>query len=372
MVKNPKSLEDEEEPNGAQRKASTLPIGGVVRGYLNVPEDVDFFKAPPAPPGTTGWNLNFLSPPNCPVKVELYRGKSTRATVTEIAAGRRTELFGINAISDETLYVKVSGIGSVNTNTPYRLSLVPQMEANENQGPLFNEPNDSTRDSLEMTDTSQDWIGWAGDRDFWRVSNAKQGILKIEISGVPGVPLRASVLDANGNISGNVEGEPGEGLLLPNVRAGSTPQFVIVEGRKNAFNRVTPYTLKTTYRKGLGEEREPNNNLDQALRQPGFSLTSSTEGYLGWPGDTDWHHLDLRQEPMANIMTVKIQAPPSVTIQVTWTDRSGTPLVPVEVIPASALRTLTTFTPPASYGIEIRGVAGGHSTNEPYSLTIVR
>ena len=168
----------------------------------------------------------------------------------------------------------------------------------------------------------------------------------------------------------HVTGTPGSPLVLPNVVASARPSFIAVEGLNGTFNSRTPYRIQTEWRKGGDEEREPNNEQVMAMRGSGISLKQSTEGYLGWADDVDWFHLDLRNETGGGIRTIKIQAPATVTLQVRWVDKDGTPILPPEVVPAGDVTTLTTFAMPQSNGIELKGLAGGFSAVESYSISV--
>ena len=367
MVENPPTTEDEREPNGSRSKASSLAQETIVRGYLNNGEDKDYFRVAPPASHVEALAVQFLGAPGSPAELVFFYGEEGRGTRSFVPAGERVELLPLRVSRDEKLFIAVKSLGGFNVNTPYRLEVIP---ASTDPNAPTTEPNDSTVDSNEIQEDAPGWISWPGDKDFWRVSNAKRGVLRVEFSGVPGVTLQASLIDENQKAVAVVRGNPGDSVLLPNVMAGSRPMFLAVEGLNGTFNARIPYRIQTQWREGVGEEREPNNQQAIAARGPGISLSQTTEGYLGWADDVDWLHLDLRAEEMGGIKTLKVQAPPSVTIQVRWVDETGQELLPPEIIAAGAVTTLTTFVMPGSYGIELKGLAGGFSAIESYSVSV--
>lgn len=367
MVANPPTTEDEREPNGGRNRASSLAQETIVRGYLNNGEDKDYFRVAPPASHVEALGVQFLGAPSSPAELVFFYGEEERGTRSVVPAGERVELLPLRVSREEDLFIAVRSLGGFNVNTPYRLEVIP---ATVDPDAPPSEPNDSPVDSNEITENAPGWISWPGDKDFWRVSNAKRGVLRVEFSGVPGVTLQASLMDENQQALAVVRGNPGESVLLPNVMAGSRPTFLAVEGLNGTFNARMPYRIQTQWRKGVGEEREPNNQQAMAARGPGISLSKTTEGYLGWADDVDWLHLDLRTEEMGGIKTLKVQAPPTVTIQVRWVDDTGQELLPAEIIAAGAVTTLTTFIMPGSYGIELKGLAGGFSAVESYSVSV--
>lgn len=372
VVLNEPGDEDENEPNGSPKKARTLRQESGIRGYLNNGEDADFFRIPPPLSNAQSWVLSFLSATNSPAQIALFYGNEDRATRTRVDGGEMILIPRIRPDNKEDLYVSVTSLGGFNVSSPYRLEMLSTPLPEGALPPT--EPNDVLQDSipLALNEKGEGIIGWPGDKDWWEISGARRGLLRMEISGIPGVALRAKVVAIDGSQMGSSLGLPGESILLPNVpTTGKSPVFLALAGNQNTWNDRIPYHIQTSWRKGSGEEVEPNETLSLALARPGISLKTATMGFIGWADDIDCFHLNTTKEPNGAILTFRFRAPKSVTIQARLVDAEGQELLPSEIIPANSTGTLTTYLMPGVYGIEIRGLGGGASADAPYSLSIV-
>lgn len=358
---------EEKEPNGSVKKATVLALDRVTRGFLNVPEDVDVFQGPTPTDDSGEWAVSLLAPPGTPLIVDLAYGKGPSAAVARVRGGKRLSMRGLRVRPSEPLTVSIRAGDRENVEASYRLQLERTLLA----GPPPSEPNDTVTAALEMKESPSDWIGWPGDRDVWRLSNRKAGILSVTIRGVPGLALAATVLNLEGTVLARTRGRVGRNIHLPNVGVGSDPRFLAIEAHNQGVNQTTPYTIETTWRSGKDEEQEPNDSQSSAWRHASLESDAPRRAYIGWENDVDFHPLDWTRASGPGILSVRVDAPESVTLKADWLGSSGEVTLDGPVIPAGESRTLTTLVVPERYAIRVQAVSGSFNAETPYTVTVI-
>ena len=203
---------------------------------------------------------------------------------------------------------------------------------------------------------------------MWRLSNRKPGILSIEITGVPGLALRATLLDREGNTLARTRGAVGRRLQLPNVGVGSAPRYLAIDAHNGGSNRTRPYTIQTQWRAGEFEEKEPNDSRLEAWRHPSLEADAPRKAFIGWEKDVDFHPLDWTRAPGPGILSVRVDAPPSVTLKVDWLSHTGELALDGPVVPAGESRTLTILAVPEKYAIRVKRFRGASARKLPTLL----
>ncbi|MBI5500508.1 MAG: serine/threonine protein kinase [Deltaproteobacteria bacterium] len=132
-----------------------------------------------------------------------------------------------------------------------------------------------------------------GDEDWYRVEirPMRKGVLRADLSGIPGLDLRLDLFDVSGGepMAAGERGGPGAGEAIPGVLVDGMVYFVRV--RENLPPKAVPserisdqYRVTVRHLPADAFEAEPND--DPATAQavaPGASMT----GYLEVPGDRD-------------------------------------------------------------------------------------
>ena len=152
--------------------------------------------------------------------------------------------------------------------------------------------------------------GGKPDLDHFRVVNREaRGILRAEVTGVPGLDLALDVirLQPRRKLATANNGKAGAGEVIPNV--GVTPgEYVIVvrPAQKKAAPVDSPYTLTVSLGPaGDGDELEPN---DVRIDAQEIEAGKSVQGLFGRRGDVDWYRLKLPQTQSEAILRVELTA----------------------------------------------------------------
>ncbi|MBN1769848.1 MAG: hypothetical protein JXB32_01200, partial [Deltaproteobacteria bacterium] len=132
-----------------------------------------------------------------------------------------------------------------------------------------------------------------GDQDWYRIEvrPLRKGVLRVDLSGIPGLDLRVDLFDASGGeplATGN-RGGPGAAESIPGVLADGMVYFVrvseVLEGDAVPSERISDrYTVKVRHLPSEQWEAEPNDDPATALAlAPGSTL----QGWLEVEHDRD-------------------------------------------------------------------------------------
>lgn len=133
------------------------------------------------------------------------------------------------------------------------------------------------------------------DIDHYLVTNQHpKGILRVEVTGVPGLDLVVSVLQKSQRKLLAVANNGGAGAaeIIPNVGVVPGEYLIVVrESGKKPSHVDAPYTLMASLTPaGPGDEVEPNDTRPDAQD---VAVGTPLSGYFGKRGDVDWYRLRL-------------------------------------------------------------------------------
>jgi hypothetical protein len=163
--------------------------------------------------------------------------------------------------------------------------------------------------------------GGKPDIDHFRVvCREARGILRAEVSGVPGLDLALDVfrLHPRRRLASANNARAGLGEVIPNVGVVQGEYVIVVRAaQKKATPVESPYTLTVTISPvGEGDELEPNDvRVDAQEVEPGRRI----QGFFGKRKDVDWYRLKLPETQGEAILRTELTAV------------SGVPFVSLEV-----------------------------------------
>ncbi len=192
--------------------------------------------------------------------------------------------------------------------------------------PMEVEPNDRIEQATPITSGKPirgRILGVAGkaDVDCFRITSTRpKGVLRAEVTGVPGVDLVLSVISLapRRELARANNGGAGEGEVIPNVGV-AAGDYVIRIGQpkgKKASSEET-YTLTVTIGDAApGDELEPNDKRADAQE---IDVGTPVRGYFGRKYDVDWYRLKLPDSTADSSLRVEMTAVPGVS----WARRAS-------------------------------------------------
>lgn len=152
------------------------------------------------------------------------------------------------------------------------------------------------------------------DIDHFLINNAHaRGLLRVEVSGVPGLDLIVSVRRKTDKkpLAVAQNGGAGAAEIVPNLGVAPGDYLIVVrEGGKRSSNVDAPYTLRASLAAAQpGDEAEPNDTRADAQEiEAGTPVT----GYFGRRKDVDWFRFKLPENVPDSSLRVELTAIASV------------------------------------------------------------
>ena len=295
---------DESEPNDGDEVATPMALGGTARGKIDPETDADYYHVNVDQAGVLAVSLTGID--GMDLQLELADGSGTVLAKSDRGGAKVKEgipNLGVTA-GRYTLIVRQVKKKPVK---PAKGKKAPDPEPAPAAVPVYEvsaqlvdagkggerEPDDDrgTANDLIVADNVTGYIGWASDRDVWKLSVetlSDKNLLDVHVSAVEGIALELEISDGLGQPLATRKAPRGAPLvmkgLLPNVPPGTSPyHYLTVRGDKS--NPETAYTLHATARlAGTDEEIEPNDLADKPYMMP----TDRTVVHATWsPGDID-------------------------------------------------------------------------------------
>lgn len=181
------------------------------------------------------------------------------------------------------------------------------------------EPNDSQAQAQSVADGTfaRGFIGAQKDQDWYKLSIPldSSAILRVELTGVPGINLKMELFDSDGaellDVNKNKEDE---GEIITNEGLTSGVYFLRIrelwlQGRERKFNDTTAYHLHI-YLSPAAPDVEFESN-DKAIKSKLVQAEQSIRGYISPYKDVDWfkillpkygnHYLELQLSGLENV-----------------------------------------------------------------------
>jgi hypothetical protein len=187
--------------------------------------------------------------------------------------------------------------------------------------------------------------------------------LSIELTPAEGLATDLEMRMASGVVLAGSSGSAGVRHGLPNIAVRPGERYLIVvrraRARKGAPAAPPPTAQSATYvlalretALGAGDEREPNDTLENATALGPAHATPEVAGYFGTRTDRDYYRIPLGESSESTLLSVFLTAPSSVTASLTVFDRTGAKLQSVRGQPGErvVLRNLApaALSPPAA------------------------
>jgi len=195
------------------------------------------------------------------------------------------------------------------------------------QSQTESEPNNRREEANEIRlgESMEGFFQTKNDYDWYKlvISESGKNIIRIDLSGVPGVDLLLAIHDVKGNQlkSSNFtgKGEPEEIINL-----GVTEGIYFINAFGYDANDKDKYALSVQligpWEKG--QEFEPNDRREQANE---IHLEESVEGFFHGKGDRDWYQLIVKR-PGKSIIRIDLSAVPEVNVRISVYDEKGNQL----------------------------------------------
>jgi hypothetical protein len=371
-----KEIEPNEMPDTA------LAIAGAVchSGTLDADDLLDHYLWTVSPEDARQrWEVAVSSVEGVPATVTVTSVTSDAAAPTialgqAVSEARPAEDMALRGASTQVLLPAGRYLVSVTPSAPpgdattrYQLDLEP--------GPPFpesadKEPNDDPVSATPLEgafEVSGDALG-SVDHIAWQPGGPVTGELwAVEALGPWGRSIALTVLDADGEIIGDVYQEPDGTARIPDLGLGPGPYIIRVT---SLITDVTPYILRTTRREGSGADPEPNDTPARALPIAAGELTT---GRLARVGDVDTYKLVVDAALGSVMLDAKLilrSGPPRRLCLARLDPDAGAGALPHELgcddgAEAAALTGLVLR--PGDY---ILTVSGGASQLDPYYLRV--
>lgn len=303
----------ETEDNNSFDRANLLNLTKKMKGYLQSPNDVDFFVFTAHKKAVLDINVSAIKGINHSVKIWRSHDSKTAPTLVKlIDDGRKSSPERIRnfTVYPETYYISIQhGDGDApreNTENPYIISVKTRDFFDEEE-----EPNDTIEESIRI-EPGQSFTGYFSpaynrlnlsnelrEEDWFAVpvecQDGQPVLLNIYLSAVPGINSVLEVYNPDGNLvikqdaNSNDAGESVLGLGIKD----SGIWYVVVSSKGRAANHENPYTLtiaKSEYDSSM--EIEPNNTLSAA----NDIINGIISGRLNYQGDIDFFKYTVLSE----------------------------------------------------------------------------
>jgi hypothetical protein len=372
----------ERQPNGSALTAQPLDAGGVVRGWYWPTKNL--LAEDPTAQGVDHWfavdvqkqglfllNADISEVPKVDPVLEVYDTNGYKLISVDqggIGEGESLRSFGVRGPAKYLLRLRSKYDNAGNPDVPFDLmtELLPY------QGRTEFEPNNQRSDAtpLEM-DSIQGTVAPSGDEDWYKISIATEAkqLLRLDLTGVPGMDLTLALKDEPGNdllTVDNMGREQPEVLTGYGVTKGDYYAVVAEKSGRKSDGRDS-YTLSKKvipWQEGL--EWEPN---DSTAAVQAMKVGDSADGYFAPKGDQDWYEFNVYQKgPIELDLTGMINVAPSLTLY----DQEYTELESASASKAGEPVTMTRELDRGTYAVRLKpSDPAQNNTRDKYSFRII-
>lgn len=355
------------EPNEPPTVATPIEVGKPLRGYLSDRRDRDWFIFRPKQTGKLQrFKLQLEPIPDVPMELHLVTKvrprKSSRIMVPK-------SVFSLDSFAlypqEESILIKLQPrTAKIRINSAYKLTILPSTVGED----VEIEPNDYVErpTPLEADKPLKGKIDYPYDRDRFAIKLEKEAVVRVTISGVPGVDLRLH-FGAKPDAGLINEGGVGEGETITNHYLAAGTHILTVLAKGNESNSEQSYTLTLKLFDASRIEREPNNESKDA--HP-LKLGNAIEGTIAKKGDVDFYKLDLSAEKTPKLVKISLSGAAKLALAMVLLDAKESAITRRDGIVAGESKSIVIRLRPAVYYLKITDPKENANPNESYRLEI--
>ena len=370
----------EREPNDGSLSAQPLEAGGLAKGHYwparqllsEDPEAVeeDWYAVQVANAGLFLLNADVSEVAKVDPILEVYDTNGYKLKELDaggVGEGESLRNFGVRGPGKFMLRLRSKYKNAGNDEDAYDLLT----ELRPYQGRTEFEPNDQRSDATPLElESIGGTMAPAGDQDWYKISVSTDGrwLLRVELTGLPGMDLSLSLRDAVGTelaLVDNMGREQPE--TLTGWGAGKGDYYAVVSeksGKKSDSRQTYALTQKLIpWQAGL--EWEPNSST-AAVQQ--LKVGESVDGYFAPKGDEDWYEFNLYQKSVVLLeLTGVLNVTPSLTLYDQEFTEIGAAAAPKPGEPATLERELDRGT----YAVRLKPAdAAQNNVRDKYSFRV--
>lgn len=374
VVTGPVDAALEIEPNGSGLKATPLPVGETLSGYVNNKDDLDVFGIQPQ---TSAPELRYTVEAEgidgVRASLVVFRNHPKESARTPLRSDRTSRVTGIGPVTDsQPLYVAIQPHEGFHLSSRYQLK-VTEVPAPTAVTEL--EPNDalSIASELNVDDAGLGSIGWELDEDWFRIKSIPPGVARVDVTGTSDLTLRVRVYSGEHQLLGEfVSANPGGGVTIPSVTVGGSGLAVRINSQQpEEFRPDRTYGVRVSWRDGGGEEREPNDSVANAKNSP-LDIGIRRMGYIGHAKDIDHFELVVDAQEKGEILTIRLHAPPQTPLVFSVLKQDGEEIVTSPQVPGGEERTVTHYFESGVYVVKVQPASDITTPESSYSLSVLR
>jgi FKBP-type peptidyl-prolyl cis-trans isomerase len=364
LLPNLAQSQTESEPNNSREEANELRLGESIEGLFQNTYDSDWYKLVISESGKNIIRIDLSGVPEVGTYLEIYDEKGEYLKRADTGYEGQPEEIVNFGVTEGVYYINAYG-SEKNETDKYTLST--QLIGPWQQGQEF-EPNDDRdhANELRLGESIEGLFQNPSDSDWYKlvISESGKNIIRIDLSGVPGVETLFEIYDANGEhlkVADSVyEGEP-ETI----INFGVTEGIYNIKVYGSEQNETDKYTLSTQLIGPWqqGQEFEPNDDRDHANELKDEQVV---RGYANPHQDTDWYTITV-PEPGPSIWVIELSAVPQVDLFLELFDVDGNRLKQANIGETGENEMLVRMKAvPGKYYITVN--SSGGNTDAPYTL----
>ncbi|MCK5738735.1 hypothetical protein KAH55_06120 [bacterium] len=367
----------ESEPNDKAADALTVQDGSVVKGYIGLPQDQDWYHI--HVPEDTSYILRaqLTGLPKMNLKMELFDAAKDELLDIDLNKQDAGEILSNYGLLPGDYYLRVRELWlkektkMANDSTFYVLKVTLQIPGNS----LEFEPNNRgiIANPILPDVPVTGYLAPYGDEDWFKLDlpDTPNYYLEISVSGVENVNTKLGIYDPIEAEILSLDGAPkGQAEKIPNLGIDTTRAFYFLKvsaTSKWATNTEQAYTLNVHFVSTPDRvEIEPNDRIVRATRLAG---TDTVQGFIDTGKDVDWYQL-TNTDTVAHVVRIENYGVRKVDLALQILDEleenqatiDDTGEMEAEIFPNLGIA------PGVSYFIQVKNNASRGNTEEFYRL----
>ncbi len=314
--------QNETEPNDSQANAQLLKQNAAVKGFIQVPQDQDWYKLVIPLDSTVILNAILTGVPDLNLKIECFDESGDRLIEVDKNKEGEDEILTNYGLKSGNYYFRIRELWAPNklkksndsAHYVFKIKLNPTSETAE-----F-EPNNRGIQATPIIDgiDMEGFFSPYNDEDWYKfiLPIDSAGYLVISLTAVENVdtrifvydPIEALIQEKNSELRGLPE-------KIPNLGIDITKEFyyIVVKGGQWQTNEKTPYKLRIDIIDTDGVvEIEPN---DRIVRATTLVEDDTIRGFIETEKDIDWFKIK-NSDSTRNVIWIEAQGVPKIDLMV--------------------------------------------------------